>query len=123
MSLDTAKRERQRISPCAPALHACRKQGGVTPSIGDIEGALLAVEGSRTKVHVLIRPRPGDFVYSALEKQVPWTIATTPSLRRQPATHHSKLEYYDTAVVRCCLWYRVGLLTDVDEPTRFRPAR
>eukprot|EP00903_Cladosiphon_okamuranus_P010064 g9538.t1 len=45
-------------------------QGGVTPSIGDIEGALLAVEGSRTKVHVLIRPRPGDFVYSSLEKQV-----------------------------------------------------
>lgn len=45
-------------------------QGGVTPSIGDIEGALLAVKGSRTKVHVLIRPRPGDFVYSSLEKQV-----------------------------------------------------
>eukprot|EP00752_Nemacystus_decipiens_P008965 g8003.t1 len=45
-------------------------QGGVTPSIGDIEGALLAVKGSRTKVHVLIRPRPGDFVYSPLEKEV-----------------------------------------------------
>ncbi|CAM9240375.1 unnamed protein product, partial [Hapterophycus canaliculatus] len=45
-------------------------QGGVTPSVGDIEGALQAVKGSRTKVHVLIRPRPGDFVYSALEKQV-----------------------------------------------------
>lgn len=45
-------------------------QGGVTPSIGDIEGALMAVKGSRTKVHVLIRPRPGDFVYSSLEKQV-----------------------------------------------------
>ncbi|CAM9395327.1 unnamed protein product [Scytosiphon promiscuus] len=46
------------------------QQGGVTPSIGDIEGALLAVKGSHTKVHVLIRPRPGGFVYSALEKQV-----------------------------------------------------
>ncbi|CAM9285445.1 unnamed protein product [Ectocarpus fasciculatus] len=45
-------------------------QGGVTPSAGDIEGALLAVRGSRTRVHVLIRPRPGDFVYSVLEKQV-----------------------------------------------------
>ncbi|CAM9219316.1 unnamed protein product [Ectocarpus sp. 13 AM-2016] len=45
-------------------------QGGVTPSAGDIEGALLAVRDSRTRVHVLIRPRPGDFVYSVLEKQV-----------------------------------------------------
>ncbi|CAB1118207.1 unnamed protein product [Ectocarpus sp. CCAP 1310/34] len=45
-------------------------QGGVTPSAGDIEGALLAVRGSHTRVHVLIRPRPGDFVYSVLEKQV-----------------------------------------------------
>ena len=45
-------------------------QGGVTPSIGDIEGAVVAVAGSHTRVHVLVRPRPGDFVYSALEKQV-----------------------------------------------------
>lgn len=50
--------------------NATAGQGGVTPSIGDVEGALLAVKGSRTRVHVLIRPRPGDFVYSALEKQV-----------------------------------------------------
>lgn len=58
-----------------PVYHRCVAthmfwQGGVTPSIGDIEGAVLAVKGSRTKVHVLIRPRPGDFVYSSLEKQV-----------------------------------------------------
>lgn len=38
--------------------------------MGDIQGAALAVKGSKTRVHVLIRPRPGDFVYSALEKQV-----------------------------------------------------
>ncbi|CAM9805777.1 unnamed protein product [Ascophyllum nodosum] len=36
-------------------------QGGMTPSIGDIEEAVSAVKGSGTAVHVLIRPRPGDF--------------------------------------------------------------
>lgn len=41
----------------------------MTPSIGDIEGAVSAVEGSNMRVHVLIRPRPGDFVYSEREKQ------------------------------------------------------
>lgn len=54
-------------------------QGGVTPSIGDIEAtvsSLLKAE-SATRVHVLIRPRPGDFVYSTLEKQVVvFTFAT-----------------------------------------------
>eukprot|EP00904_Undaria_pinnatifida_P013369 jgi/Undpi1/9162/HiC_scaffold_26.g11620.m1 len=45
-------------------------QGGVTPSLGDVQGALLALAGSKTRVHVLIRPRPGDFVYTGLEKQV-----------------------------------------------------
>ena len=50
-------------------------QGGVTPSIGDIQGAVLAVKGSKTKLHVLIRPRPGDFVYSSLEKQVTSSFA------------------------------------------------
>ncbi|CAM9430256.1 unnamed protein product [Pylaiella littoralis] len=45
-------------------------QGGVTPSIGDIEGSLLVVKGSHTRAHVLIRPRPGDSMYSELEKKV-----------------------------------------------------
>lgn len=58
------------IPPSSCSCVATLEQGGVTASIGDVEGALLAVKGSRTRVHVLIRPRPGDFVYSALEKQV-----------------------------------------------------
>lgn len=42
----------------------------MTPSIGDIEESLLTVKGSHTRIHVLIRPRPGNFTYSALEKEV-----------------------------------------------------
>ncbi|WP_084654042.1 copper homeostasis protein CutC [Nocardia altamirensis] len=36
--------------------------GGLTPSVGLIEAAVGV--GVRTEVHVLIRPRPGDFRYS-----------------------------------------------------------
>ncbi|HEY0696990.1 MAG TPA: copper homeostasis protein CutC, partial [Micromonospora sp.] len=40
-------------------------EGGLTPSIGTIETALRAVD--RIRVHVIVRPRAGDFIYSALE--------------------------------------------------------
>ncbi|WP_275106737.1 copper homeostasis protein CutC [Nocardia brasiliensis] len=36
--------------------------GGLTPSIGLLEYAIART--TKTQVHVLIRPRPGDFVYS-----------------------------------------------------------
>jgi copper homeostasis protein len=39
--------------------------GGLTPSIGTIEATVRAV--SRIKVHVIVRPRAGDFIYSPLE--------------------------------------------------------
>jgi copper homeostasis protein len=39
--------------------------GGLTPSIGTIEVALRAV--NRIRVHVIVRPRGGDFIYSPLE--------------------------------------------------------
>jgi copper homeostasis protein len=42
-------------------------EGGVTPSAGLME---LCRERLRIPVHVLIRPRPGDFVYSDLELEV-----------------------------------------------------
>lgn len=45
-------------------------QGGVTPSLGDIETTVSALARSGTGVNVLIRPRPGNFVYSTAEKQV-----------------------------------------------------
>ena len=41
--------------------------GGVTPSIGLIQEAVKIFE---TGTHVLIRPRPGDFIYSPLELKV-----------------------------------------------------
>ncbi|GIJ45366.1 copper homeostasis protein CutC [Virgisporangium aliadipatigenens] len=42
--------------------------GGITPSIGMVATVLRAVR--RVGVHVLIRPRGGDFRYSALERDV-----------------------------------------------------
>mgnify|MGYP001406834667 CR=1 FL=1 len=39
--------------------------GGLTPSIGTIEVALRSVR--RIRVHVIVRPRAGDFIYSPLE--------------------------------------------------------
>jgi copper homeostasis protein len=39
--------------------------GGLTPSIGTVETAVNSV--SRIRVHVIVRPRPGDFIYSPRE--------------------------------------------------------
>ncbi|MCO6005947.1 copper homeostasis protein CutC [Actinoallomurus purpureus] len=44
-------------------------EGGITPSIGMIEQAVAAAAG-RIKVHVIIRPRGGDFVYGPAEAAV-----------------------------------------------------
>lgn len=42
-------------------------EGGTTPSLGAIAGAVEAAAGSGTKVNVLIRPRAGDFCYMPRE--------------------------------------------------------
>lgn len=47
-----------RIELCAALL-----EGGLTPSRGLLKATVRATAGS-TRVHVLVRPRPGDFVYS-----------------------------------------------------------
>ena len=44
-------------------------EGGITPSHGMIEQAVAAAAG-RIKVHVIIRPRGGDFIYSPSEAEV-----------------------------------------------------
>jgi copper homeostasis protein len=52
-----------RIELCADLL-----EGGITPSYGMVDAALGAT--SKVGVHVLIRPRGGDFVYSPDELRV-----------------------------------------------------
>ena len=44
-------------------LCAALSEGGITPSIGTVAGALRAA--TRIGIQVLIRQRPGDFVYDA----------------------------------------------------------
>jgi copper homeostasis protein len=46
---------------------ALSETGGVTPSAGTVEAL---VDSGLLPVHVLVRPRPGDFVYSAEELDV-----------------------------------------------------
>ena len=43
-------------------------EGGTTPSYGDIALAREAL--TRTRLHVIIRPRGGDFLYSPLEQRI-----------------------------------------------------
>src|SRR5579863_8356871 len=47
-----------RIELCASLI-----EGGITPSIGMVRQA-VAIAGGRLKVHVIIRPRGGDFLYN-----------------------------------------------------------
>ena len=42
-------------------------EGGLTPSLGKIEGVVGACRESGTPVHVLVRPRGGDFCYDGDE--------------------------------------------------------
>ncbi|KAG5177839.1 copper homeostasis protein CutC [Tribonema minus] len=54
-----------RIELCAGLL-----EGGTTPSLGTVEEVIACLSEqhlTRCKVHVLVRPRPGSFCYSAAE--------------------------------------------------------
>lgn len=55
------------ISGGATSIELCtnRGDGGVTPSIGLVLEVTNLCRGKDVDVHVLIRPRPGNFVYSA----------------------------------------------------------
>lgn len=56
----------------ATSLELCsnRAEGGTTPSMGLIEQCVRLVRGTDVELHVLIRPRAGDFVYSHEEFEI-----------------------------------------------------
>lgn len=56
----------------ANSLELCanRPEGGTTPNIGFVEECVNLCRSLDVQVHVLIRPRPGDFVYSKREFEV-----------------------------------------------------
>jgi copper homeostasis protein len=56
----------------ATSLELCsnRLEGGVTPSIGFVEECVRVCRNLSVEVHVLVRPRPGGFVYSPEEFEV-----------------------------------------------------
>lgn len=60
--LEAQKGGAYRVELCAAI-----PEGGTTPSYGDI---VLARELLEIKLNVIIRPRGGDFLYSALEQQI-----------------------------------------------------
>ena len=43
-------------------------EGGTTPSYGDILIAREALQ--QTKLHIIVRPRGGDFLYSSTEQRI-----------------------------------------------------
>jgi len=53
----------QRIELCAALM-----EGGITPSIGLVRRAIATANGA-LKIHVIIRPRGGDFLYDDDERQ------------------------------------------------------
>ncbi|HEY6497004.1 MAG TPA: copper homeostasis protein CutC [Trebonia sp.] len=69
--VETAEGVRAALAAGADRVELCADLavGGITPSGGLIEWAAQAADG-RLPVHVLIRPRGGDFVYDADEEDV-----------------------------------------------------
>ena len=62
--IDSAASAAAAVSGGAGRLELCESlvEGGVTPSHGKIVAVMRAAAG--VPVHVLVRPRPGDFAYS-----------------------------------------------------------
>lgn len=60
--------EAQRGGADRVELCAGMPEGGTTPSYGDVAVARRVL--TTTKLHVIIRPRGGDFLYSDLEKEI-----------------------------------------------------
>ena len=70
--VDSAASALAAIAGGAGRLELCEAlvEGGLTPSLGKVEGVLRAAAASGTPVHVLVRPRSGDFCYSEAEFEV-----------------------------------------------------
>jgi copper homeostasis protein len=70
--IDSAASALAAIAGGAGRLELCEAlvEGGLTPSLGKVEGVLRAAAASGTPVHVLVRPRSGDFCYSEAEFEV-----------------------------------------------------
>ncbi len=78
-------REKFRFEICANGVESCLvaqaggadrvelcagiPEGGTTPSYGEIKQARQLLTAGSTHLHVIIRPRGGDFVYSSLEAE------------------------------------------------------
>lgn len=56
----------------ATSLELCanRQEGGTSPSLGFVEEVVKLCRNISTEVHVLVRPRPGGFVYTQEEFEV-----------------------------------------------------
>ena len=69
--IDSVASAQEAIAGGAGRLELCDSlvEGGVTPSIGKISAVVRAVAGA-VPVHVLIRPRGGDFVYDDVEMAI-----------------------------------------------------
>jgi copper homeostasis protein len=65
-ALVAARGGAQRVELCA----ALAATGGLTPSAGMVAAVAAALAGTGVGVHVLVRPRPGGFVYAAAELDV-----------------------------------------------------
>ena len=70
--LDNIESVQQAIEGGVSSVELCcdRTNGGVTPSVGLIRQCAALAKNHGVELHVLIRPRPGDFVYNEIEFQI-----------------------------------------------------
>ena len=67
--VDSLESVRNAVMGGAKRIELCSSlpEGGLTPTLGLLRGAKAIIGDSGVKIHVLIRPRAGDFLYSREE--------------------------------------------------------